>query len=237
MSNAPKRKWRDIMFAMIKTLVTGANARAEDNLRNHFAVDLLEQKIRESDAALSAAKQTLAALIMRERNEQRQLDGVVAQIADLEERTKKALKVGEDALAHDAALAIAELENEREIRHKTVKQLSAKVNRMRLTLDRTHRRIIDLKQGMVQARAIDAEGKAQKSINKTIGKNTSMREAEDLLSTIMNRDDAFEEAEVLNEIDGDLNHTNVRDRMAARGLGDKTKSTAESVLERLGAKA
>ncbi|MEM8541411.1 MAG: PspA/IM30 family protein [Pseudomonadota bacterium] len=225
------------MFAMIRTLVTGANARAEENLRDHFAVDLLEQKIRESDAALSAAKQTLAALIMRQRNEQRQLDGIIGQIADLEARTKKALKAGEDALARDAAAAIAELENEKEIRSQTVQQLTSKVDRMRLTLDKTNRRIIDLKQGMVQARAIDAESKAQRSINKTIGKNTSMREAEDLLNTIMNRDDAFEEAEVLDEIDGDLNHTNVRDRMAAQGFGEKTKSTADSVLERLGAKA
>lgn len=225
------------MFAMIKTLITGANARAEDSLRNHFAVDLLEQKIRESDAALAAAKQTLAALIMRERNEQRQLDALNAQISDLEARTKKALKAGEDALAHDAAGAIAELENERTIRTETVKQLGIKVGRMRLTLEKTHRRIIDLKQGMVQARAIDAESRAQKSINKTIGKNTSMREAEDLLNTIMNRDDAFEESEVLDEIDGDLNHTNVRDRMASQGFGDLTKSTADSVLERLGGKA
>lgn len=225
------------MFAMIRTLVTGANARAEDNLRNHFAVDLLEQKIRESDAALSAAKQTLAALIMRERNEQRQLDALNAQITDLEGRTKKALKAGEEVLAHDAASAIAELENEREIRVQTVNQLGTKVGRMRLTLEKTNRRIIDLKQGMVQARAIDAEGKAQKSINNTIGKNTSMREAEDLLDTIMNRDDGFEEAEVIDEIDGDLNHTNIRDRMAAQGFGDRTKFTADSVLERLGAKA
>lgn len=225
------------MFAMIRTLVTGANARAEDSLRNHFAVDLLDQKIRESDAALSAAKQTLAALIMRERNEQRQLDVLNAQITDLEGRTKQALKAGDDGLAHDAASAIAELENEREIRIQTVKQLSSKVARMRLTLEKTNRRIIDLKQGMVQARAIDAEGKAQASINKTIGKNTSMREAEDLLNTIMNRDDALEESEVLDEIDGDLNHSGVRDRMAAKGYGDQTKSTADSVLERLTAKA
>jgi phage shock protein A len=225
------------MFAMIRTLVTGANARAEDSLRNHFAVDLLDQKIRESDAALSAAKHTLAALIMRERNEQRQLDVLNAQITDLEGRTKQALKAGDDGLAHDAASAIAELENEREIRIQTVKQLNSKVARMRLTLEKTNRRIIDLKQGMVQARAIDAEGKAQASINKTIGKNTSMREAEDLLNTIMNRDDAFEESEVLDEIDGDLNHSGVRDRMATKGYGDQTKFTADSVLERLTAKA
>lgn len=225
------------MFAVLKTLVTGTSARAEEALRDQFAVDLLEQKIRESDAALSAAKETLAALIMRERNEKRQLDIVKEQISDLESRTKKALKADENDLAQDAATAIAELENEHEIRAQTVKQLGIKVGRMRLTVDKTHRRIIDLKQGMVQARAIDAEGRAQKSINKTIGKNTSMREAEDLLKTILDRDDSFEEALVLDEIDADLNGTNLRDRMAAKGFGSQTQSTANSVLERLGAKA
>ena len=44
------------MFAVIRTLFEGAGARAEEQLRDRYAVDLLEQKIRESEAALAAAK-------------------------------------------------------------------------------------------------------------------------------------------------------------------------------------
>ena len=225
------------MFAMIRTLVTGANARAEEHLRDHFAVDLLEQKIRESEAALAAAKETLAALIMRERNEKRTLETLTTRIADLEERTRQALEAENETLARDAANAIAELENERAVRQSTVDKLSNKVQRMRLSVEKTHRRIVDLKQGMIQARAIDAETKAQKKMNRVIGANTSMREAQELLDGILDRDDPFEEAGVLDEIDADLNHTNIRDRMAAQGFGDKTRSTADDVLARLKTKS
>ena len=221
------------MFAMVKTLVTGASARAEDNLRDHFAVDLLDQKIRESEAALGAAKETLAALIIRERNERRALETVKARIADLEARTRQALEADKDALAQEAASAIAELENEAVLREATVAKLSDRVGRMRLSVEKTHRRIVDLKQGMIQARAIDAEAKAQKKMNRAIGANTSMREAQQLLDRILERDDPLEETGVLDEIDAGLNHTDIRDRMAAQGLGEKTKSTADDVLARL----
>lgn len=221
------------MFAMVKTLVTGAGARAEDTLRDHFAVDLLEQKIRESEAALGAAKETLAALIIRERNERRALEAVKSRIADLEERTRQALAAQKHSLAQDAAQAIAELENEAAVREATVAKLSERVARMRLSVEKTHRRIVDLKQGSIQARAIDAEARAQRKMNRAVGTNTSMREAQDLLDRILERDDPFEEAGVLDEIDAGLNHVAIRDRMAAVGLGEKTKSTADDVLERL----
>ncbi len=224
------------MFAMVRTLFAGASARADETFRDHFAVDLLEQKIRESETALGAAKQTLAALIIRERNETRALDAVATQIADLEHRARQALEAGKKDLAHEAASAIAELENERTVRQATVAKLTERVGRMQLSVERTHRRIVDLKQGMIQARAIDAEAKAQKSVNRAIGTNTSMREAQDLLDRILTRDDPLEETGVLDEIDAGLNHTGIRDRLADQGFGDKTRSTADDVLARLSAK-
>lgn len=224
------------MFAMVRTLFAGASARADETLRDHFAVDLLEQKIRESETALGAAKQTLAALIIRERNEKRALDAVTTQIADLEQRARRALEACNEDLAREAASAIAELENERTVRQATVAKLTERVGRMQLSVEKTHRRIVDLKQGMIQARAIDAEAKAQKSVNRAIGTNTSMREAQDLLDRILTRDDPLEETGVLDEIDAGLNHTGIRDRLADQGFGDKTRSTADDVLARLSAK-
>lgn len=225
------------MLGLIKTLVVGSSARAEEAARNHFAVDLLDQKIRESEAALSGAKETLAALIMRERNEERMLDSIKSRIADLENRTKLALAANNDELAGDGASAIADLQNERNVREDTLRKLRDRTSRMRLSIEKTHRRIIDLKQGMIQARAIDAEGRAQKQMNRTLGSNTSIREAEELLGGILDRDDPFEEAGVLDEIDASLSQASVKDRMAAAGFGDKSKVTGDDVLARLKAKS
>lgn len=221
------------MFAAFRTLVMGAGARAEETVRQRYAVDLLEQKIRESEAALSASKETLAALILRERNERANLDKVGKQIADLEDRAKSALSAGSDELARNAATTIAEIENEREVREKTVEQLAGKVGRMRLSIEKAHRRIVDLRQGMIQARAIDAEARAQRKLDRLLGGGTSIREAQQLLDSILDRDDPFEESRALDEIDDELNHTSVRDRLAEAGHGPRTRHTADDVLARL----
>ncbi|MEO1200227.1 MAG: PspA/IM30 family protein [Pseudomonadota bacterium] len=221
------------MFGVLKTLVAGSSARAEERLRDHFALDLLEQKVREAEANLATAKETLASLIMRERAEGRALEAIKAQIRDLEDRTRQALAADDSGLVETGAKAIADLENERDVRVETERRLKDKVARMRMEIDKSYRRLLDLKQGLTTARAIDAEQKAQTKLNRSIGANTSMREAEELLQRLMERDDPLEESAVLDEIDNDLTHVSARDRMAEAGYGPATKVRADDVLARL----
>ncbi|TPI34837.1 PspA/IM30 family protein [Mesorhizobium sp. B3-1-9] len=221
------------MLSLIKTLLDGASARAEDNLKDRFAIDLLAQRIRDAEAGLAAAKQMLASLIVRQRAEQTSLDQLDRRIADLETRTLSALSAKNQALAEGGASAIAELENEREVRRATVKSLGEKTLRMRLSVEQAHRRIIDLNQGMISARAIDAERKAQSRLNRSIGRTASINEAEELLARIKESSDPFEEAGILDEIDGELRHEAIRERLAEAGHGPATKVRAEHVLARL----
>ena len=221
------------MFNLLKTLITGANAQAEEALTDHFAIDLIEQKIREADAGLAAAKNTLASLIVRQRNEERHLGRLKEEIADLEKRAGLALQDGNDGLATDAATAIADLINEQAIRQSTVDQLGQRVLRMQAAVAKANRRIIDLRQGMISARAVDAERRAQKSLNRTIGSSSAMRDAETLIKRVVNTDDPLEQSDVLDEIDAGLNGTSVRDRLAQAGYGDRSKVTAGDVLARL----
>lgn len=221
------------MLNVLKTLFLGASARAEEQLTDHFAIDLIEQKIRESEGALSLAKSTLAALIIRQRNEQQTLSRLNAQVADLEQRAREALAGGRDDLAADAAMAIANLENERTVRQSTLAQLADRVARTQASVEKASRRILDLRQGMISARAVDAERKAQKSLNRSIGNTSSIREAEELIARVVNGPDPFAEAEVLDEIDASLNQTGIQDRLGQAGFGAKTKVDASDVLARL----
>ena len=224
------------MFELITTIFKGTQARATDRVRDHYAVDLLEQKVREADNDLASAKQTLATLILRERNEARALQGVRKRIEDLEDRVTQALDAGKDDLARDGATAIADLENEAETRSRTVASLEDKVARMRLSIEKTNRRIIDLKQGMIEAKAIDAEHAAQRRMNRSIGKGTNIREAEALIKRVREREDPVEMTEVLDEIDQDLDHSNAAEKLAANGFGDSGKTSADDVLARLSKK-
>lgn len=91
------------MLSLIRTLLDGASARAEDGLKDRFAIDLLAQRIRDAEAGLAAAKQTLASLIVRQRAEQAGLDQLERRHADLESRTLSALAAGNNGLAESGA--------------------------------------------------------------------------------------------------------------------------------------
>ena len=51
------------MLSTFRTLFVGANARAEDRLRDVYAIELIDQKIRETETQVHVAKSTLASLI------------------------------------------------------------------------------------------------------------------------------------------------------------------------------
>lgn len=221
------------MLGTLRTLITGANARAEETVRDIYSIELIEQKIREATTSLKAAKVSLAGLIQRKRSEQRQSDALQDRIADLSERTKEALKKGEDALANEAALAIATMENELSVRRETIQRLESRVLRLEASVETAHRRLIDLKQGAIAAKSVRKEQHLQARLGHSGGHSASaMDEAEELIAGVMQRDDPFEQSEILREIDTGLNHDSIADRMAAKGLGPTTKTTAADVLAR-----
>lgn len=221
------------MFNLFSTLIKGANARAVDSTTDHFAIDLINQKVREAEQGLAGAKNTLATLILRQRQEKKSADQLTSRKNDLESRARKAMSDNNEALALDAATAIAELENEQTVRKETLGRLNERVARMRLSIERAHRRIVDLRQGATTAQAMDIERKAQKNLNRSIGNTDAIREAESLIARVANQDDPFEQGDVLDEIDRSLNHETIKDRLADAGYGPSGKTRAQDVLERL----
>ncbi len=221
------------MFKTLSTLIAGANARTEDRVRDAFAIELIDQKIREADTSLKAAKGTLATLIQRQRSEERMKANLDTRIDDLTRRAQAALSSGQDSIAAEAAQHIATMENERTIREETLARLDARVLRLRSTIEAGHRRIIDLRQGAIQARAVRREQQIQANLNTTIGRRASGDEAEELINRVLGRDDPFEQSEILRDIDAELNGDALSDRMADMGLGPTTRSTASTVLDRL----
>ena len=60
-----------------------------------------------------------------------------------------------------------------------------------------------------------------------------MDEADALIGRVLRQDDPFEQGEILNQIDRELDHHDIGDRMSDAGFGPKGRSTAADVLERL----
>ena len=221
------------MFSTLKTLVTGANARAEERLRDTYAIELIDQKIREAEAGLKNAKYTLASLMQKQRGEASQLERIDGQIVDLASRATAALEGRREDLAMQAADAIARMENERQQRQQTLDRLEARVMQLKHSVERAHRRILDLKQGALQARAAHKEQQMQKRLGRHVAQDSAFEEAEGLIARVLDREDPFEQSMILNEIDADLTPGSATDNLAEAGFGPATKSTAADVLARL----
>ncbi|MEE9387315.1 MAG: PspA/IM30 family protein [Paracoccaceae bacterium] len=221
------------MISTFKSLFAGSSARAEEKVRDIYSIELIDQKIREGSAGLRAAKAALAGLIQRERSEVRQIKVIEKRVQDLISRATEALAAKRDDLANEAAQAIAHMENELTLRHETVSRLQARVIRLRQSVETTNRRIVDLKQGAVSARAIRQEQGIQARLNTTLAGDSPLSEAEGLIADVMGRDDPFEQGEILREIENGLSSADLGDRLAAQGFGPATKVTAAEVLGRL----
>ena len=218
------------MFKTLSTLIAGANARSEDRVRDAFAIELIDQKIREADGSLKAAKATLAALIQRQRAEDAQRAKLQSRIDDLTKRAKAALDDDREDLATQAAEAIAQMENELTVRTETLRRLDQKVLRLRTSIEAGHRRIIDLKQGAIQARAVRREQTVQMKMHAANG-SAATEEAEELISRVLGQDDPFEQAEILGQINRDLSHGGITDTLSDAGFGPATRSTAPCCLK------
>lgn len=221
------------MFSLVKDLVAIAAWKQKEAVEERNAAALIDLKIRQSEASLASAKNTLAALIVRQRTEKRTADALARQLADMEARALAALEAGSETLACRAAESIAEMEGELAMRRKQIESLDERVLRITSSVEKANRRLVGLRQGAMLAKTAFAEREAQKRIERSIGATTSFREAEELIARFTSERDPFEEAEILDEIDDRLGHGAARDELAAAGFGPPVRPTAKDVLDRL----
>jgi len=221
------------MFKTLKTIFLGQANRAEQELETAHAAIIIEQKIREAEAGHAMAKRGLASLITRSKSEAKALEVLEKRMADLEDRIRQALAAGKEGLAHDAAALLAQLENERNVRERSLIGSKEKAERMRLAIEKTHRQLIDLRQGLITAKSIEAERKAIGHIKGDISAHSAIAEGEAVLKRLLGNPDPVDALEALEEVEADLSGDSVMNRLSAEGFGDNGKVKANDILERL----
>jgi len=221
------------MMKTLRTIFLGRMGRAEDALETENATIIIEQKVREAEHGHAMAKRGLVTLIARSKSERKALDLIEGRIDDLESRIKAAMVAGKHALAENAAKLLAELENERTIRQHTLTNAEDKSARIRLAIEKTQRQLIDLKQGLITARSIEAERRAVAHVKGDISANSAIAEGEAVLARLIGGVDPVEEINALEELEADLSGRSMIDRMAEAGFGAAEKIRASDVLSRL----
>ena len=220
------------MFKTIKAVCLGRLGRAEAALEIENAALIIEQKIRDAEAGHASAKRGLAALIARTKSEKKALDYIDARISDLETRTQAAVEAGKTDLAMDAAKLLADLENERAVRTRTLESSQEKAERIKLNIEKTQRRLIDLRQGLITAQSVETERHAIRQMRGDMSASSAIREGEAVLNRLLGSDDPIAFVEAYDEIESDLSGDTVMDRLSAAGFGTSGKVRPEDVLAR-----
>jgi phage shock protein A len=221
------------MLSLFKTLMTGAAVSAEEKVESKYAIELIRQKNREAQSAVNDAKGVLVTLIQRKNVETKQLDALKGRIKSMTAQAKAALKDDREDLATEAAQTIAHMENEERMRTETLHRLEERIIRLQGRVEQMNRRLVDLKQGEIAATAMRNEANAQTRLNKTLGAATSFAEAEGLINRVMNEDDPFELAEIMEGVDANLSGANIEQRMHDAGFGKSSRTSGADVLARL----
>ena len=221
------------MITTVISLLKGQVAQAEANLVDQNATLLLEQKVREAEEGFDAAKRALASIIMRKQTEARTLHALSVRITDLEDRTRQAIAAGNEKLAQEASMLLAELEDEWNLRGVNVARADHSAARLRLAVEKAQRRITDLRQGLITAKSLEAEQGANRRLRGNLNGAAAISEGEKLLQSILERNDPVEEIEIFESLDAELSGKHVVDRLADAGFGDAMRIRPDDVLKRL----
>lgn len=221
------------MLKTLKAVLVGRSVQVERTIETQNAAIIIDGKISEAEQGQAQAKRALASLITRAKAEEKALEALDRRINDLEPRIIQALEAGQNKLAEDAAHMLATLENEKRMRRETLYRTREKAGRLRLALEKTHRQLIDLKQGLLTARAIETERDAFRQIKGDFSARSAIREGEAVLQRLLQTDDPIEMMESLDEIEAELSGDRVIDEMAQAGFGDPIKLRGADILARI----
>lgn len=221
------------MFNLILTLIRGRAHDAEQAFIDSNAIPLLSQQIRDAAGSIRSARHAVAVAIAQNEQEKSQHVAILERIADLESRTLAALEKGSDALAREAAEAIAYLEAEREASENAQAQFISSITKLKTCVRSAEARLQELQRGERLVRATQEAQKLDGMGSQTLGLAT-LDEAEETLVRLRARQSQHDiTASVLKEMEGASRPAGIIEKLANAGCGAPLQNSADTVLARL----
>ncbi len=223
----------NVWAKMITALRGGANE-AGEAIVDSQALRILDQEIRDSSDELRQSKDSLAAIIARQKLSEEKSANVRTKIADNEGYALKALDKDDMDLAHEVAAKIANLENQVKTEEEAGAGYATSAEQLRSAIKAAERDIQRMKQQIDTVKATDNVQRAQAAVSERhSGSNTKLRTAMDSLDRIKERQ-ALRSAEMnaARELADETDDKSLDSRLEDAGIKVKSKS-AEEVLERL----
>ncbi|MFB8830414.1 PspA/IM30 family protein [Azotobacter sp. CWF10] len=222
------------IWSKLFTAIRGGASEVGEAIVDQQALRILDQEIRDADAALASARQELAAIMAKHSLATRRVAEHDAKIHDLEAKALAALKANREDLATEVAQLIANLTNERDAEHKQAGEFGAYVEKMRKDVAKAEARIRSLRQQVDMARARESVQKAQVSASiASGGANGKLETAVGTLNRLKARQDQrAAELDAQEQLAEASTGSDLERRLKEAGIVPDAGS-ANAVLERL----
>jgi len=225
------------LMKKIFTAIRGGAREAGEAIVDANSIRILEQEIKDAEHHVAKARQDLTAVMAKEMQANREIEGLQKQISEYEGYAINALNKSDESLATEIAEKIAGLEAELTAQQEIKTSFSANAERLKELLKKTERQLAEYKRQLVMVKTTDSVQKATSAISDNFtNSNSKMMSATESLERIRAKqkefDDKLKAAEALDAEDSDAS---LEAKMKQAGIGPQTTS-ASSVLERIRAK-
>lgn len=222
------------IWAKMMTALRGGVNEAGEAVVDRQALRILDQEVREASQALQASKNSLAEIMARQKVAEEKCLGLKKQIEEHEGYAIKALEKSDDALAHEVAQKIADLENQMTQETESADGFRTHAEKMRVIIKQTERNLKRLKQQVDTVKATENVQRAQSAVaERHSGSHSKMRTAMDSLDRIKEKQ-ALKSAQMAaaSELAEEMSDASLQTKLEEAGIAASGNS-AEDILQRL----
>ena len=222
------------VWAKMITALRGGVNEAGEAIVDSQALRILDQELRDAADELRQSKDSLAAIIAREKLSAEKAGRLKESIDENEGYAVQALDKGDEKLAMEVAEKIADLETQLKLEEETGAGYASSANDLRSAIQAAERDIKRMKQQVDTVKATDSVQRAQAAVSERhSGSNSKLRTAVDSLERIKERQDLRSaQMSAARDLANDLGDGSLENRLEKAGIKPHGKS-ADDVLARL----
>jgi phage shock protein A len=222
------------VWAKMITALRGGVNEAGEAIVDSQALRILDQELRDASDELKQSKDSLAAIIAREKLAAEKAGQVKEKIKEHEAYAIQALEKEDADLAHDIANKIADLEVDLKRHEDSGAEYGRSANDLRSAIQAAERDIQRMKQQIDTVKATDSVQRAQAAVSERhSGSDSKLRTAMDSLERIKERQELRSaQMSAARELAEETGDQSLENRLEKAGIKPHSKS-AEEILERL----
>lgn len=222
------------IWGKLLTAFRGKSTEIGEAIIDKNALTILDQEIRDADADIRNAQNSLASLMGKEKLASQELDGLKSTIRDLEAKATAALNANREDLALEVATRIGELESQLKLKTSAHGELQTGIARMRQDITKAQTRITGLRTQVDMAKARETVQKAQATASLASGQaNGKLETAVASLNRLQKRqEERAATMEAHEELAGQASGNDLDRRLRDANI-IPNEGSGQSVLERL----